>query len=132
MSSSGGGSIIPHADPVQQPSHFLQVFQNLEAFAEKEWEVIKQDAIAIEQKLAPIVENAFVELANAFGQLAVQTVIRLMGAGFSALTGQEKNGVTVTTIIQAAEAAGKQVLLSDAQALAKNAYVAVVGAQPPQ
>ncbi len=132
MSSSGGGSIIiPQDATMQQPSTFQQVITNLENFAVDEWHKIEAGAVAIEQKLVPIVENTFVQLANDFGQLAVQTVVQLMGNAYSTLTGQEKNGMTVATIIQSAEAAGKQVLVSDAQALAKNAFGAVTGTQPP-
>lgn len=111
--------------------NFGDVIKDLEAFAEKEWEVVKTEAIHIEQELLPVVETAFIQALQQFGQLAVQTVVNLMTAAYASLSGGEKLNLTVTTIVDAAEKQGIAIAEADATALAKNAYAAVIGKAPP-
>lgn len=111
-------------------SDFHTIISDLEAFAAKEWQAVQDGARAIEQKVLPILETGLAQAVKDFGQLAVQTVFNLMQAEFSALTGSEKHGQTVTTLIQTAEAKGIALAISDAQALATNAFVAVTGTAP--
>jgi hypothetical protein len=111
-------------------SAFNDIISQLEAFAEHEWEVIKADAIAIEQAVEPVIESAFHQLVQQFGMLAVQTVTGLMTGAQASLSGGEKFNLTVTTIVDAAEKAAVQIVQSDASALAKNAYLAVMATAP--
>jgi hypothetical protein len=112
------------------PSEFQVIISDLEGFASKEWQAALAEGRKIEQEIVPVLETGFATAAKDFGQLAVQTAFSLMTAEFAALTGQEKHGQTVTTLLQSAEAAGKTLALSDAQALATNAFVAVTGTAP--
>lgn len=119
------------SSPLQQlESTGLGLFQQLEAMAETAWEKVENEAIEIEQKLVPVIEDGFAMLLNDFGTLAVNTVINLMTGAFAHLSGSEKQNLTATTITDAAESAGKAVLAADVTTLAKNAFIAVVGKAP--
>lgn len=102
----------------------------LEAAAEAEWAKVKAEVIAIEQKVEPIIESGLALAVQDFGQLAVQTVMSLLGAAGTSLSGGEKLNLTATTIVQAAETQGKKIAAQDVTALAQNAYTAVIGKAP--
>lgn len=106
------------------------VLAPLEAFAEAEWEKVKTEAIKIEQEVEPVIESGLATAVKQFGQLAVQTVINLMGAAGVALSGGEKLNLTATTIKDAAVQAGVQLADADVTALSQNAYIAVMGKSP--
>lgn len=106
---------------------FATIAADLEGFAEAEWEKVKAEAIVIEQKVEPVVESAFAQAVQQFGQLAVQTVMSLFGAAGAGLTGSSKLNLTATTIVEAAEKQGVTLAEADVSALAKNAYTAVIG-----
>lgn len=107
-----------------------EIMAKLEGFAEKAWDKVKSEAIVIEQKVEPVVESAFAQAVEQFGELAVNTVTRLMTAEGAALSGGEKLDLTARTIVDAAAQAGKDLAAADATALAKNAYTAVMGKAP--
>lgn len=102
----------------------------LEDFAKAIWAKVEAEAIVIEQKIEPVIESGLALAVTQFGQLAVQTVVNLMGAAGAALSGGEKLNLTVTTVTDAAQKAGVQLAAHDATALAQNAYIAVMGHAP--
>lgn len=79
----------------------------------------------IEANIVPTIEADIVMVLSQFKDLAIQTVMQFASAEFANMTGQEKNGNVVTTVFQAAEAAGKNIAIQDAQLLAQQAYNAV-------
>lgn len=111
-------------------SQFSDLITRLEADAKAEWQRVEAAGEQIVQELVPVVEDAFSSAVADFGQLAVATVISFMKAEFAVITGQEKQGNVVTALIQTAEAQAKTLAIGDAQALAKSAYLAVVGTAP--
>lgn len=108
------------------------VLAPLEQWAKDEWAKIEAEGIKIEQEVEPVLESGLALAVKDFGQIAVQTVVNLMGAAGTALSGGEKLNLTATTIVQAAESAGKTIASQDVTALAQNAYTAVVGQAPAQ
>lgn len=106
------------------------IVAKLEGFAEAAWEKIKTEAIHIEQEIEPVVESAFAAAVEQFGELAVNTVTKLMTEEFANLSGTAKLNLTATTIVDEAEKQGKAIAAADATALAKNAYTAVMGKAP--
>lgn len=109
---------------------FSDIAASLETFAEQEWQKFEDGAIAIEQKIEPVVESGLAQAASQFGQLAVQTVMNLMTAAGASLSGSEKLNLTATTIVQAAEKASVQIAAADVTALSQSAYTAVIGKAP--
>lgn len=105
---------------------FHDIITQLEEFAQAEWQKVEDEAIAIEQAVVPVVETALAQAAQQFGQLAVQTVMKLMQGAEASLSGGEKLNLTVTTLIDDAEKQALTLAHDDATALAKNAYVAVM------
>lgn len=106
------------------------IVDKLEGFAEAAWKRIEDEAIRIEQEVEPVVESAFAAAVEQFGELAVNTVTKLMTEEFANLSGTAKLNLTATTIVDAAEQQGKAIAAADATALAKNAYTAVMGKAP--
>lgn len=102
----------------------------LEDFAKAEWEKVKAEAIVIEQEVVPVLESGLALAVKQFGQLAVQTVVSLMGAAGAGLSGGEKLNLTATTIKDAALQAGVSLAEADVTALAQNSYIAVMGHAP--
>lgn len=107
------------------------VAQNLEAFAEKEWEDIKNGVKDIGSTIdqiveaeVPVIESSLEIAARQFGQLAIQTVISLFGSAGAALAGNAKLNLTATTIVDAAAKTGVTLLEQDVSTLAQNAFVA--------
>lgn len=88
-----------------------------------------QGAIAegkkLEETIVPLIEADAVAVLSQFKTLAIQTVISLGAGELSALSGQEKQSTVVTTVFQAAQAAGKQVAIEDVRMFAQQAYNAV-------
>lgn len=111
-------------------SQFRDLIAQLEGFAATEWKKVEAEGRQIEQELVPVLEDGFAKAVADFGQLAIQLAVSFMSAEFAALTGGEKNGRIVTTLVQEAERQSKALAIQDAQALAKNAYLAVVGTAP--
>lgn len=103
---------------------------DLEKKAALGWQKIVADAIAIEQKIEPVVETGLSLALQHFGQLAVDTVFELMTAAGNQMSGGEKLNLTVTKIVDAAEQKGIAIAQADATALAKNAYASVMGRAP--
>lgn len=102
----------------------------LEDFAKAEWDKVKAEAIVIEQEVVPVLESGLALAVKQFGQLAVQTVMSLMGAAGASLSGGEKLNLTATTIKDAAVQAGVALAEQDVTALAQNSYLAVMGHAP--
>lgn len=109
---------------------FEELWTELKAEAAAEWQNVEADVKAEWQKVKPVVEADVVAVLSQFKKLAVQTVINLGKAEFASLTGAEKQGTVITTIFQAAEAAGKDLAISDARLLGQQAYD-YVSAQVP-
>ena len=113
-------------------SQFSEIITKLEGFAEAEWERLKAEGIKIEQALVPVLEDAFAKAVDDFGQLAVSLVTKFMQEEFAVLSGEEKQGQVVTGLVQEAEVQAKALAIADAQALAKNSFLAVSGAVAKQ
>lgn len=111
---------------------FSDLVKDLEKFAEDEWQKVEDEAIAIEQAIVPVIETALAQAFQQFGQLAVQTVMSFMAGAQASLSGGEKLNLTVTTILDDAEKQAITLAETDASALAKAAYAAVMGAAQPK
>lgn len=79
----------------------------------------------LEATIVPLIESDAATILSQFKTLAIQTVIALGSAELSALSGQEKQSTIVTTVYQAAQAAGKQIAIQDVRMFAQQAYNAV-------
>lgn len=106
-------------------STFAELGAELIADAEAAWQKIKDTAIEIEHNIVPVIEADIVAVLSQFKQLAIDTVLNFAQAEFNNLTGAEKQSNVVTTVFQAAEAAGKNMAIQDARLLAQQAYDAV-------
>lgn len=111
-------------------SEFQEIIAGLEAKAKAEWTKVEAAGEHITQELVQVVEDGFAAAAKDFGGLAISTALKFMQEEYNQLTGAEKHGNVVTTLIQEAEAKAKVLAIADAQALAKNAFLAVVGTAP--
>lgn len=107
---------------------FSELWDELKAGAEVEWQKLEAAVVSFEHNIVPIIEADIVAVLSQFKDLAIQTVLNLAKAEFADLTGQEKQSTVVTTIFQAAEAAGKQVAIEDARMFAQQTYDAVASA----
>lgn len=106
-------------------STFAELAHDLIETAERAWEAIKAEAIDFEHRIVPVIEADIVAVLGQFKQLAIDTVLNFAKAEFDNLTGAEKHSNVVTTVFQAAEAAGKQVAIQDVRMFAQQAYDAV-------
>lgn len=104
---------------------FEELWQELEDGAKTLLAEAGEKLQEIEANIVPTIEADIVMVLSQFKELAIQTVLQFASAEFATLTGQEKQGNVVTTIFQAAEAAGKTIAITDAQLLAQQAYNAV-------
>ena len=110
---------------------FAQLWDNLKAEAVTEIAKLKADAVAFEANIVPTIEADIVTVLDQFKSLAINTVLKFAQAEFANMSGEEKLGNVVTTVVQAAESAGKSIALGDAQTLAQQAFNAVSGALAP-
>lgn len=110
---------------------FSGLWDELKTEAAAEVAKLKADAVAFEANIVPVIEADVVALLSQFKSLAVQTVLSLAGAAGAAMTGEEKLGTVVTTVLQSAETQGKAIALGDAQTLAQQAFNAVGTALAP-
>lgn len=106
------------------------VFDQLKALAAAEWERIKAEGIAIEQKIVAVEQDTLGAAVEQFGAFAMQTITGLMTAEWAHLTGTEKNNLAVTTLIDKAEQDAKKLLHADAAAIVKNGFVALSETAP--
>lgn len=104
---------------------FSGLWDDLKTEALNAWQAVKNDAVALESKLVPVVESDIATVLSQFKSVAINTVMTLATAQFANLTGAQKNTITVNTVVQSALAAGKTVALQDATMLAQQAYNAL-------
>lgn len=104
---------------------FEELWTELKADAEAEWNALKAKAVEFEHTIVPVIEADIVAVLSQFKTLAIQTVLNLAQAEFNALSGAEKQSNVVTTVFQASEAAGKAVAIQDVRMFAQQAYDAV-------
>lgn len=111
------------------------VAQQFEAFAAAEWARIKAAGIVIAQDIEKGAEagasaaiTEFEALVTQFGPFALQTVSNLATAEFNHLSGNEKNNLAVTTVVDNAAQAGVALVAQDASTIVKNAWLAFTGA----
>lgn len=104
---------------------FAQLAADLEAEAKSVLANIETGLSTIEANIVPIIEQDVATVLGQFKTLAVQTVLQMAQGVNAALSGQEKLGTVITTVIQAAEAAGLQIALEDATMFSQQAYNAV-------
>lgn len=106
----------------------------LESLASAAWQKAENEAVEIIQEIGPIVEDGLVKAVEHLGQLAVLTVMQLMGAAGVVdgrqLSGSEKHNLAVTTIVDQAAQKGLDILATDISALVKNSFVAIVSQKP--
>lgn len=105
-------------------------WQTLEATAAAAWHKAEAEGLQLVQELTPVVEDGVATLLKSFGALAADTILKFMQAEYAQLTGAEKHGNVVTTVFQAAEAEGQQVLMVDVTTLVKNLFLALTGTAP--
>lgn len=111
------------------------VAQKFEAFAAAEWARIKAEGIVIAQEIETGVEagasaaiTEFEMLVTQLGPFALQTVSNLATAEFNHLSGNEKNNLAVTTVVDNAEQQSISIAAQDASTIVKNAWMAFTGA----
>jgi hypothetical protein len=107
---------------------FAELWSELKSDAAASVAAVKAEAVALETQIVPVIESDIVLVLSQLKQLAIDTVLT---AAKEALTGGEKLGLVVTTVLQAAEAEGKAIAVGDAQMLAQQAYYAVSTALTP-
>lgn len=110
---------------------FEDLWTELKTDAAAEWDVIKAKAVEIEHTIVPVIEADVVAVLSQFKTLAIQTILDLAKAEFAALTGAEKQSNVVTTVFQAAEAAGTTIAIQDVRMFAQQAYDAVASTIKP-
>jgi hypothetical protein len=109
---------------------FVELFAELKTEALNAVESVKNQLISFEHALVPVVESDITLVLSQFKAVAVNIVTTLATQEFANLSGTQKNTITVTSILSAAEAAGKTIAVQDAQLLAQQAYNAVVTSLP--
>lgn len=119
------------------PATLSSVAQKFEAFAKAEWQRIKAAGIVVEQEIETGLEagasaaiTEFELLVTQLGPFALQTVSNLATAEFNHLSGNEKNNLAVTTVVDNAEQQGIAIAAQDASAIIKNAWLAFTGQKP--
>jgi len=110
---------------------FSQLLANLKAEAVAEIAKLKAQAIEFEHTIVPVIEADIAATLDQFKSLAVTTILNLAKSEFVAISGQEKQSTVVTTVFQAAEAAGKSIAIQDVRMFAQQAYDAVAGELTP-
>lgn len=105
---------------------FAGLFDELKTEALNAWQSIKNDVVALEHTLVPVIESDITIVLSQFKGVAVNLILTLAQAEFANLTGTQKNSITVSTIVSAAKSAGKTIAVQDAQLLAQQAYNALV------
>lgn len=122
-------------------SEFVQV---LEDDAKAVWNELKKEAVVVEQavenevsevmhKIIPLAEHELVDLMSQLKASAFQKVHDLAKEEFQALSGQEKQSLVVTHLIQAAEALGVELsslLWTAVRTLAQAAFNALAITAP--
>lgn len=94
-------------------------FARLEAGFEAAWEEVKTDAILLAEQIGTEIETDLEALWNFAAPLAVNAVL---AEAEKVISGQEKFGNAVASVVQSVEAAGKPIVIADGQALVQNAY----------
>ena len=110
---------------------FTELWDELKTEALNLWQAAKNDVVAVERTIVPVIETDITTVLSQFKTVALGTVMSLATAEFANLTGTQKNAITVNTIVQSAIAAGKTLALQDAQMLAQQAYHAVATSVTP-
>lgn len=111
-------------------TNFEELWQEIKTDAEKFWQTLEGDAVAVAKNIVPVVEAAVVTGLGQLKDLAIQTVTAFAGAEFDHLTGNDKHSQSVTTVFQTAEANGIAVGIADVQALIKNTYDVLAATKP--
>lgn len=111
---------------------FEKLWTELKTDAVAEWHNVESAIVDEWHKVEPVIEADVVLVLSQFKQLAISTAINLGKAEFAALTGQEKQGNLITTIEQAAEAAGKNLAYADVQMFGQQVFNAVATTVPPK
>lgn len=104
---------------------FSGLWDDLKAEAKALVQAAIDEGKKLEATIVPLIESDAATILSQFKTLAIQTVISLGAAELSALSGQEKQSTVVTTVYQAAQAAGKQIAIQDVRMFAQQAYNAV-------
>ena len=104
---------------------FVELIEEIKTEALNLWQNLKGQALSFEHSIVPVIEQDLVLVLGQFKSLATNMIMTLAQAEFANLTGGQKNIITVNTIVEAAKAAGKPILLQDAQLLAQQAYNAI-------
>jgi len=103
------------------PTGLAAFTANAEAWIEAEWAKIEPYAASFEQAVESDVEIAFEDLA----QISLGAVLAQAPA---VLSGAEKFGTAVTSVVQTVEAAGKTVAVTTAQTAVQQAYDTIASA----
>lgn len=111
-------------------SQFADLAAELENLAEEAWSRAEAAGKQLVQELVPVIEDGLQRAVEDFGALACDLVLKFMQQEFESWSGREKHGNVVAGLIQEAEAKGKALAIADAQALAKNVFLAVVAKAP--
>lgn len=108
-------------------------FANLETLAVNEFHTLETQAADEAKKIAeaigPVVVQDLEDFLAALGQIAIGAVLKQAPL---VLSGSEKFGAAVTSVVQQVEAQGKAVAVSDAQMAVQAAYHAVQVAVTPK
>lgn len=105
---------------------FSDIVSKLEGYAKVAVQAVETTGEKIITDVEDVVEAALPAAMTQLGQFAVQTVTNLFGAAGAGLSGSEKKGLAVTTVLQQAETQGVTLLDDIASALVENSFTAVV------
>ncbi len=101
---------------------FLETwFADLESEAKERLAALGAGALYIVEKIGPVVVEDIEQALEALGKLALDAVI---AEAPKLISGREKFGNAVATIVQSVEGEGKAILVQDAQMAVQNAYYA--------
>jgi hypothetical protein len=94
-------------------------FANLESELESAFNTVVTDVEQLAVAIGTEVENDVKALWAALAPVALQAI---QDNATKVMTGEEKFGTAVTTVVQTAEAQGQSILIQDAQALVQNTF----------
>lgn len=107
------------SDPADPVPATPGIFTKLETFFEDAWTTIETDAVQLATQIGTAVENDIEALWNFAAPLAINAVL---AEAPKVISGTEKFGNAVASVVQSVEAAGKPIVIADGQALVQNAY----------
>jgi hypothetical protein len=94
-------------------------FSQLVGFLETEASAVEADIAAVAADIGPLIVQYGEEFLSSLAQIAIGAVLKQAPL---VISGAEKFGVAVTSVVQQVEAQGKTIAINDAHAVVQAAY----------